>query len=136
MVRGKEPPAHSEAREDVTRVRVIEVPQLTLTPRALGFGTVAPAKVWAAVAEVDGKIVEFRDDLRAGEILPRGTVLLRIDPTDYRLAVDLAEADILALNARLTRARDPGREHPRLPGNREARLGSQRQGPGTQARPG
>ena len=71
MVRGKEPPAHTEAREDVTRVRVIEVPQLTLTPRALGFGTVAPAKVWAAVAEVDGKIIEFRDDLRAGEILPR-----------------------------------------------------------------
>ena len=101
MVRGKEPPAHTEAREDVTRVRVIEVPQLTLTPRALGFGTVAPAKVWAAVAEVDGKIIEFRDDLRAGEILPQGTVLLRIDPTDYRLAVDRAKADILALNARL-----------------------------------
>jgi len=101
MVRGKEPPAHTEAREDVTRVRVIEVPQLTLTPRALGFGTVAPAKVWSAVAEVDGKIIEFRDDLRAGEILPRGTVLLRIDPTDYRLAVDRAKADILALKARL-----------------------------------
>lgn len=102
---GKQPPIEAERGEPTRTVRVIEVPQLDLIPIAEGYGPVAPARVWAAVSEVKGRVVEIHPRLRDGEILPEGTELLRIDPVDYELALaqtraESAELDVQEQNAR------------------------------------
>lgn len=108
---GREPPQRVERDELSHPVRVVEALQVDLVPTAEGYGEVRPARVWAAVAEVAGRIVEMHPQLRDGEILPAGTLLLRIDPVDYELKLaqaraELAELDVQAENTRASLALD------------------------------
>ncbi|MEE2969186.1 MAG: efflux RND transporter periplasmic adaptor subunit [Pseudomonadota bacterium] len=92
-VSGREPPTQSFA-ERVTVVRAIKVPKVGFTPTAIGYGTVSPEREWKAVAQVDGRVTEMHPRLKTGETLPAGAVLLRIDPTDYTLAIAETDANI------------------------------------------
>lgn len=100
LIGGREP-EQAPPSERVRTVRVIAAPEVPVVPRAVGYGYVEPATVWEAVAEVSGKIIEAHPRLDPGEILPAGAVLLRIDPTDYRLAVAQIEANIRSARAEL-----------------------------------
>lgn len=105
MAQGRQPPAPAEEGERARSVRVLEARALGLRPTAEGHGPVRPAKVWTAVAEVSGRIVEIHPRLRDGEILAAGTELVRIDPIDYELALaeaqaELAELEVTEQNAR------------------------------------
>ncbi|MCW8919922.1 MAG: efflux RND transporter periplasmic adaptor subunit, partial [Sedimenticola sp.] len=95
------PPVQEERQEQATLVRVIEVPQLTVIPKATGHGTVRPSRTWDAVAEIKGKIAQKHPRLQKGAILESGTLILKIDPADYELAIAQAEADIQATRAQL-----------------------------------
>ncbi len=97
MAGGKQPPAQAERGEPARTVRVIEAPLLELIPKAEGYGPVRPARVWTAVAQVGGRVVEMHPRLRDGEILPAGTPLVRIDPVDYELALLQAQAELAEL---------------------------------------
>jgi len=97
----REPPAQKPLRETATKVRVIEVPEVTFVPRALGYGTVQPGTVWEAVAEVGGAIVHIHPHLKKGAILAKGEVLVRIDPTRYELAVAQTKANIRSVQTQL-----------------------------------
>jgi multidrug efflux pump subunit AcrA (membrane-fusion protein) len=100
-VRNREPPEQTFV-ERATPVRTIVVPEVTLVPRALGYGTVVPGREWKAVAQVDGRVIERQARLETGEVMPAGAVLLRIDPSDYRLAVAEIEANLRGAEAELT----------------------------------
>lgn len=102
QVKTRQAPEHTPVQEVATKVRVITVPQLTVIPRALGFGNVRPGTVWQAVSEVSGKIVEIHPNLKAGAILAKNTIVLKIDPTDYKLAIQATEADLRALAAQIS----------------------------------
>ncbi len=101
LKRNQLPPVQEEAREQARLVRVIPAPVMDVIPRARGFGNVIPAHTWEAVARIKGEIIEKHPDLERGAILPAGTPLLRIDPTDYQLAVAEAEANLAATRAQL-----------------------------------
>ncbi len=88
-------------REPVQTVRVIEVPEIDVIPRALAYGNVQPGTVWEAIAEVSGKVVERHAQLKKGAILKGGEQLLRIDPTDYELAKAQADANLQTIQAQL-----------------------------------
>lgn len=92
-------PGRAPAREPVIKVRAMTAVARSVVPKAVGHGTVEPGKTWEAVAEVGGKVVFLASEVKKGAILPRDAVLLRIDPTDYELAVAKAEADIRAIEA-------------------------------------
>jgi multidrug efflux pump subunit AcrA (membrane-fusion protein) len=100
-VRNRAEPERSGAGEAARKVRVITVPKIDVVPRALGFGTVTPGTVWEAVAEVQGKVIAMHGQLKSGTILPKGTILLRIDPADYQLALRSVEADVAVIRAQL-----------------------------------
>ena len=100
-VRSREAPERTPPRETATAVRVVVAPSVAVVPRVLGYGNVQPEKVWEAVAEVDGRIVEVHPQLKKGAILPAGAVLLRIDPAKYRLAISQIEANVGAVEAKL-----------------------------------
>lgn len=105
MAKGRQPPVQAEIREPTRTVRVIEAPLVRLTPNAEGYGSVRPARVWAAVSQVAGRIVAIHPHLRDGEILPQGAELLRVDPVDYELALAQARAELAALDVQEENAR-------------------------------
>lgn len=100
-VKTRTPPVQLPAHEMTTSVRFIETPEVTLIPRAIGYGSVMPGRVWQAVSEVAGKIVEVHPQLKKGALIAKGEILLKIDPTDYHLAISQAEADLSAVGAQI-----------------------------------
>lgn len=98
MLKGNKPaPVQVETEPPARLVRTITVPRVDLRPAAEGYGVVQPAKVWTAVAQVSGRVVEMHPRLRDGEILPAGTLLFRIDPVDYELALAQLQAELAEL---------------------------------------
>ncbi len=59
MVKGKKAPEVRGPEELATTVRVVEVPRLTVRPHAIGYGEARPGRVWQAVPQVGGRIVEL-----------------------------------------------------------------------------
>ncbi len=109
MISGKQPPVQAERAETKRSVRVIEAPLVELVPVAEGYGPVQPARVWTAVSQVAGRVIDIHPKLRDGEILTQGTELVRIDPKDYEIALaqtraELAELDVQEKNARASLA--------------------------------
>lgn len=101
LVRSTDAPVQIPPSETLRPVRVISVPAVDFVPRALGYGHVQPGRIWEAVAEVGGRIVEKHPRLEAGELLTSGEVILRIDRTDYELAVESARARVEAAEAQV-----------------------------------
>lgn len=101
LKKSSNPPVQEAQQERARLVRVISTPSVAVIPTAQGHGTVRPSRTWDAVAQIRGKIVEKHPDLQKGAILDAGSLILRIDPTDYELAIAQAEADIQATRAQL-----------------------------------
>ena len=101
VVSNRPVPARKPPQEEVRVVRVMQVRPLTLQPRITGYGTVRPARVWNAIAQVGGKVVYTHPDLKKGAIIPAGTEIITIAPDDYRLAIAQAEANIRGTEAKL-----------------------------------
>ncbi len=102
----KRGPQMEPVAEKAVKVRAMKVPKLAVVPRAVGYGTVVPARSWEAVAEVAGQVVWISDDLKSGRTVPEGTELLRIEEADYGLALAQVEAQLKAsdVKSRTTRA--------------------------------
>ncbi|WP_061039524.1 efflux RND transporter periplasmic adaptor subunit [Vibrio coralliirubri] len=81
----------------VDRARLVDtvsLEQQLIAPLAVGFGKVVPKVEWKAIAEVTGQIVYRHPDLEKGQVIPAGTVVLKVDPLDYELKLIQAEADL------------------------------------------
>lgn len=101
IVAGREPPPQDEGAERAIHVRTVDAVELPVRASAIAYGTVRAAKSWQGVAQVAGRVVEKHPRLDAGAVLPAGTVLLRIDPADYDVAADRAQADMQGAQSRL-----------------------------------
>ena len=98
MVGGKQPPEKAERGEPIRFVRIVEVATTNFTPVAEGYGSVQPARVWAAVSQVSGRVIEMHPRLRNGGIITAGSELIRIDPDDYQLKLGQAKNELAELN--------------------------------------
>lgn len=98
MVSGNQSPQKSDYSEPTRFVRTVTVLQRDFTPIAEGYGSVQPAQVWTAVAQVSGRIIEMHPRLRNGAIITAGTELFRIDPVDYELALAQSQAELAELD--------------------------------------
>jgi multidrug efflux pump subunit AcrA (membrane-fusion protein) len=97
----RKPPEQTPPSEIARHVRVITVKPVDVLPRTAGFGTVRPANIWNAVAQVSGKVTYVHPDFKKGAILNNGTEIIGIDATDYKLAIAEAEANIRSAEAKL-----------------------------------
>lgn len=95
-----------QAEEQVpeTYVPVIEV--ISLQPQDLELlvhaqGEVRPARQAMLSSEVAGRVLEVGSATEVGAFFAKGDLLLRIDDTDYRIAVMLAEAQLAQAAASL-----------------------------------
>lgn len=94
-------PQQSALAERAVAVRVITARNVGLAPQVIGYGLVAPARSYNAIAEVSGPATYVNPNLENGKILPEGTVLLRLSDADFSLAIAQAKANIRAAQARL-----------------------------------
>ena len=93
----RQAPTHDESASAVPSVEVIGVQPLAFRLEARGYGAARPAETWQAVANVPGRVVERHPDLESGTLLRKGTRLLALDPSRYRLAIAEAEAELAGL---------------------------------------
>jgi multidrug efflux pump subunit AcrA (membrane-fusion protein) len=92
--------APKESVQQPTPVRVITLAEVDLVPRVTGYGVVAPAREWRAVARIEGEVIETSPLLANGTLAPAGTVMLRIDDTDLRLTLVQLDAQMAALDVK------------------------------------
>ncbi len=76
----------------VVRTVVVKPQRYTYTVETTG--TVVTPRQTELASEVAGKILEVSPRLLPGEVVRKGELLVRIDPTDYRAAVARAEAEL------------------------------------------
>jgi len=98
--REKELP-RKEAGEVAVPVQVIEAKHRSIASRAVGYGTVEAKRVWVAIAEVGGRIIELHKPLRPGIHVTPEDLLVKIDPTDYELLKTQRTADLNQARAEL-----------------------------------
>lgn len=101
----KSGPQKTETPERAVKVRAMAVPELAVVPRAVGYGTVEPARSWEAVAEVSGQVTWVSDDLKDGRMVKAGVELLRIEDAYYRLDLAQTEAQLQASDVKDRSAR-------------------------------
>lgn len=98
----KKPPAAVEKQRPPTAVRVVTMAPVDVVPRVSGFGTVAPAREWRAVARVESEVTETATSLANGEVVAAGTVLLQLDDTDLNLSLAQIDTQLSALSVKDT----------------------------------
>ena len=90
-------PLSSSDTVQARKVRTLQIEAQDFVPVAQGFGEVQPAQVWKAIAQVSGRIQSLHPRLQDGEIIQQGELLLQIDPVDYQLILEQAEAQLAEL---------------------------------------
>ncbi len=79
----KTPPVETKSSERPFRVEALQVKQEDISVFITGYGEVKTLNVVPISPEVSGKIVKIHPRLEAGEIIPKGEILFKIDPKDY-----------------------------------------------------
>ncbi len=82
-------------------VRVLEAEPGPRSVRVPSQGTVEPRTEITLVAEVAGRIVSASGSLEEGRFFRKEEVLLRVDPSDYELAVTAARGQVAQAEVRL-----------------------------------
>ncbi|RBW64016.1 HlyD family secretion protein [Vibrionales bacterium C3R12] len=88
------------------RARLVDTMPLELksmAPVAIGYGKVTPKFEWKAIAEVTGKVVYRHPNLEKGQVLPKDTEIIRIDPLDYELKLTQTQADLKSSQTQLAK---------------------------------
>lgn len=86
----KKPPAEARLDERPLHVEVKEAVSRDVPVAIAGYGEARALDVVTISPEVSGRLVQIHPQLEAGEIIPLGDVLFRIDDRDYR--ADRSEA--------------------------------------------
>lgn len=100
--------AASTGAEVPVPVRVTTVMPTSVSARISGFGRVEATRSWSGIAEVEGRLTRYDDELQVGFVVREGDTLFEIDPRDYQIAVSQAEADVLRAEADLEDVRVNG----------------------------
>ena len=90
----RSPPPREEPVHRVPLVETVQAPPGTARVIVRGQGTVRPDREIDLVPQVGGRIVWISEQLETGGFFSSGQELARIDPEDFELAVDQADAEV------------------------------------------
>ena len=82
-------------------VSVVEPVESSYQPTVRLNGVVESRTTTEVIPQVSGRVIEVSSKFRPGSRVAKGDVLLRIDPADYRLAVERTLAEIEAARSEL-----------------------------------
>ncbi|MCO8125402.1 HlyD family efflux transporter periplasmic adaptor subunit [Stieleria sp. TO1_6] len=97
----KKPLNRIEPAESAVPLVVRRVARQAIPAVASGHGTASPRRIWSAIAELSGRIVEIHPQLRPGISVQQGETLLVIDPIDYELQVRQRQAELSQAESQL-----------------------------------
>ena len=94
LMKLKKTPEQTVPPKPVPEVETITARTQDLKVMIPAQGTVEPATVTRAAAEVEGTVIAVSPDYEAGGNFKEGDVLLEIDPSDYKAALAQAESSL------------------------------------------
>ncbi|RUO60853.1 efflux RND transporter periplasmic adaptor subunit [Pseudidiomarina marina] len=94
------PPQRSTERPPVL-VEVVEAQPENIRFQVNGQGNVKPKHMTNLVTQVSGQVIEVSDNFVNGGFFKKGDVIIRIDPDDYRVALQSAKASLAQAKAAL-----------------------------------
>ena len=92
LVKLRKPPQRAERERLAPLVNVEQLNAADIQMVVSGYGTVSPKVQVEIVPQVSGKIVWVNPQFKAGGFISADEQILKIDPRDYELAVQQAEA--------------------------------------------
>ncbi|WP_432833742.1 efflux RND transporter periplasmic adaptor subunit [Dactylosporangium sp. CA-092794] len=95
------PAASADAGTTTTRSRVVAATQGTVSQTVSASGSVASAATANANFATSGTVTEV--DVKVGDVVTKGQVLAKVDPTAAQAALNTAQANLTAAKAALTR---------------------------------
>lgn len=94
MSKSKAPPQQKEVLSKSPTVRIMPINPMEVIPRVKGYGTAEPVRTWKAVSQVSGKIIFTHPKLQKGRVIKKGILLLKIDPSEYKINITKIKANI------------------------------------------
>jgi RND family efflux transporter MFP subunit len=90
------PSAHKKAKppEPAISVETVTIKSQDYQVLINSFGRIEPRTQGQVVAQVSGQIIEVSQNFRDGGFFEQGEVLVKIDPRDYEIQVDVAAAEL------------------------------------------
>ena len=101
MVKSKPAMQHMATEMPSKAVEIITAKYIPFSTRITAYGNVEPAITLDSTAEVSGKISYVHPNLKAGETIPAGTVVVRIEAKDYALSLAQTQSDLDASRSTL-----------------------------------
>lgn len=99
LIQARPEPQTQTPQRQGPMLNVVGVSRQSVPVEIRGFGTVQPVRQISLVPQVGGKVVQIDPALVNGGYFEADQVLLQIDPSDYELAVQQAEAQLEAARA-------------------------------------
>lgn len=90
----KQPPAEVKTEERPIRVQAMAVQPGDYPVAITGYGEARALTIVTIASEVSGRVVYTHPKLKAGQIIPAGEVMFRIDPADYEAGFQEARAGV------------------------------------------
>ena len=101
LIKSRSPLEHVAVEMPSRSVEVITASETPFRSRVTAYGNVEPAITLNSMAELSGKISYLHPNLKAGETIPAGTLVVRIDAEDYALSLRQTREDLKASQSAL-----------------------------------
>ena len=102
----RKPPQKAERSYLGPLVEAVAIPAQQVQVTVEGQGTVRPSAQIALVPQVSGMVIWKADEFERGGSFAEGELLFQIEPRDYQLAADQAEAQVAQASYQLDLARE------------------------------
>ena len=101
LIKLKAPMQHVAVEMPSKAADYITADRIPFRTRITAYGNVEPAISLNSMAEVSGKISYLHPNLKSGETIPAGTLVVRIDAEDYAVTLKQTQADLEASRSSL-----------------------------------
>jgi multidrug efflux system membrane fusion protein len=98
----KPAPAKLESPETAVAVETLVLEKTATQLSIQSQGTVLPRTRSALISEVSGAVLKVSAQFVVGGVFAKGDLLMQLDPTDYQVALQRAEARLISMNAQLS----------------------------------
>lgn len=102
MFKLKPEPAKLESPETAVAVETVVLEKTETQLFVESQGTVLPRTRTALISEVSGAVLNLSHEFVVGGVFKAGDILMQLDPTDYQVALQRAEARLISMNAQLS----------------------------------
>ncbi|BBM87869.1 efflux RND transporter periplasmic adaptor subunit [Candidatus Uabimicrobium amorphum] len=96
---------HEHQQQPRKVVKTIPVTTSVVVPRIKSYGYAQPSRTWVGMSQVSGEVIYVHEKLKKGEIVHKGTVVVKIDPREYEINITKLNANSDRIDAQLEELR-------------------------------